>query len=135
MARTIRKKSYLLLEVLCSLALIALFLFPLVKSNVTLGVKKSQDLAVIKDSFLTTQAFTEVKRQLYLNEISFATLKKGTTLQFSVDSRECQADLQLLKKSDKTSLKRVGLLVQVELAFKGTPKKERQLVFVEGVIG
>lgn len=132
MRRPIRKRSYLLLEVLCSLALISLVLFPLLKPCIELYTEKRLDYLQLKEESLQRRALAAFKEKLYLQEIPFIDLREGEIIDFPVGDQVCHAALHVMDRTEKTSLHRVGLLLQVELSCRGMPPSFH-LIFIEGV--
>lgn len=77
--RTIRKRSFLLLELLISLALVACCLFPLIKPHVFIHKKEREALEKMQLEMQAERAFCELKRQLYEQKISWKQLAKGVS--------------------------------------------------------
>jgi len=75
--RPIRRKSYLLLEVLISLGLVLLCLFPLVKPLVHIRLQTTLALEETRLERLASLAFIEVKQRLYEHQYSWDELRKG----------------------------------------------------------
>ena len=112
MKRPIRKRSYLLLEIVISLALISLCLLPLIRPH--LKIKQSQASYTKEiDAFPRFQnAFCQVKELLYEQQISWKDLNKG----YDTETKDgVPFKITPLKSGKKPSLNSLGLLIAVEL--------------------
>lgn len=132
MKRPIRKHSFLLVEVLCCLTLICIALFPMIKSCIKLYQLKNQELLKLKTFFIQQQALGEIKKKLYLQEYSFSKLKNGCIDCFEIGEVACKAKIHNLAHTDKPSLDRYGLLLEIDLHCDPSSQSSHK-IFVEGV--
>jgi len=128
-----RKSSYLLLEIMCCLALMACCLWPLLGPCLRVYVAKQQMLTQLYQNQRDQEALVHIKEMLYCHQIPFTELKKG--LKITLDPT-CTAYLSPIRTTSKPSLQKIGLLIQAQIVFKttsGTTHTSSHLIFVEGV--
>jgi hypothetical protein len=124
----IRKKSFLLFELLISLALIVLCLFPLVKPYAYMQKGEKHALIEMQLACLAQQAFCYLKEDLYNHRLSWDSLVAGTSgkideIFFLVTGPKitrkavCSYKIQTIDDCNKISQKKMGLLLAIELEF------------------
>ncbi len=107
--RPIRKRSFLLLELVISLALIMLCLFPLLRPNLQLYQLSKKRLAASENYSKKSVLLCKIKRELFEAKYSWEELKKGiTTSEYSIKA---------IEKTERESLQREGLLLEVATVF------------------
>ena len=114
MKRPIRKRSYLLLEIVISLMLIIFCLFPLIKPH--LAIKKSHALYLkeIENVSLFQNAFCTIKEKLYAQRFSWKDLTAG--VEGTLDESAVRYRIKAIKSCKKPSLSGHGLLINVKLS-------------------
>lgn len=122
------KRSFLLFELLFSLALVALCLIPLIKPHIGIQKVERANLKQVELARLSQNAFCYLKTQLYEEALTFDELahKDGVAgvLPFSFKSnfpREkeyiCRYEIVKQNESTKKGTKNTGLLLTVQLYF------------------
>lgn len=122
--RSIRKRSFLLFELLVSLTLIVLCIFPLIKPHVFMRKADWRNLEEIQLERVAQEAFCLLKQELYENkETSWNALHKGFQGKLSekLTSRlgkiyTCNYEIKKIESTTKQSTKS-GLVVEVLLHF------------------
>lgn len=115
-----RRASFLLFELLCSLTLLTLVLFPLVRSSMELYRTRKIALTNLPHHIQATQALAQVKEKLYLQEIPFSVLEQSTyhdTLW--IEGQAYEVHLRSICSTHKPSLHKKGLLVSIDLYCNG----------------
>ncbi len=141
MKHPIRKRSYLLLEIVISLMLITLCLFPLIKPH--LAIKKSHAfyLKEIKSYPLFQNAFCEIKEKLYAQEFSWKDLIAGVEGEIDpnnlkdrlgIDLTPIKYTIKEVKSCKKPSLGGRGLLINVKLSI--DKMEQVHTLFIEEVL-
>lgn len=106
--RSIRKRSFLLFELLISLALIVLCLFPLVKSQALMRREERKNLEQMQSEQLAQVAFCKLKEDLYENKAhtwdELMTQAEGIIA-------DCTYIISLLEYTNKTE--KEGLVVSI----------------------
>lgn len=136
---SIRKRSFLLFELLISLALIVLCLFPMIKPHAQMRKAQIKQLEEMQMQRIVQEAFCVLKQKLYENkEHTFSelmvdakgTLDKTFTLSIGADKTKELNCLYVLKHRehfDKRSQNKTGLTLDVELTF--TPESHPNQVY------
>lgn len=107
--RPIRKRSFLLLELVISLALIMLCLFPLLRPNLQLYQLSKKRLAASENFSKNSLLLCKIKRELFEAKYSWEELKKGiSTPEYS---------MKAIEKTEREAFQREGLLLEVTTAF------------------
>jgi hypothetical protein len=142
----IRKRSFLLIEVLISLALIALCLFPLIKPLVAMRQEDRKYIELIQLEMASQHAFCEVKKMLYEHKIPWKSFSKENdfkdvltkTYEIAFNkgmSRHytCDYAIRHIETANKPSKKAVGLAVEVKLIFTSgsSEKKFSRTLYLE----
>lgn len=128
----IRKRSFLLLELLLSLALIALCLFPLLKPQAAMRKADMANLEEMQWERVAQAAFCKVKVMLYENQIPWSALKKGVSGElddgFTLERKgnySCRYTIRKLDSSYKKN-QTVGLVVEIDLNFTPHPLNKKE---------
>lgn len=79
--RIIRKRSFLLFELLLSLTLLLLCLFPLLKTHLGLAQGEGKEIAALKEVVKQEADLCLLKTQLYERKVSWEKLIKGVELE------------------------------------------------------
>ena len=128
--QAIRKRSFLLFELLISLTLIALCLFPLIKPHVAMRKSQLENLISMQLEQVNQEAFCLFKEELYQNKgPSWENLYKGTegilnkefdiyTGKDSVVPLTCEYKVSYLDSVNKISTSTKALVVKVDLIFR-----------------
>lgn len=125
---TIQKRSFLLFELLISLALIVLCFFPLIKPHASMRKANIEQLEHMQLERAAQEAFCYIKEQLYENKLRWKDLihkdPKELEQTFTIwvgknkaKSFNCSYTTSLLDKINKTSQNKVGLLMEIALQF------------------
>lgn len=130
--RTIQKRSFLLFELLVSLALVLLCFFPLVRSHTAMRKNDIRHLEEIQLERVAQAAFCHIKTRLYQanvhpwgdlfeqacgeveeeeHEFSICTGKNKTK------TFTCHYTIDFLDKVNKSSQKKVGVVIQITMHF------------------
>jgi hypothetical protein len=124
---TIRKRSFLLFELLVSLALVLLCLFPLIKPHASMRKAASKQMEQMQMQRVAQTAFCTLKQMLYENkEHTWGDLMHGTEGKlaelFTIFTGEkitktlsCNYTIKQIDHSDKT--KKSGLVIEIALNF------------------
>lgn len=107
--RPIRKSSYLILELMVALFLLATCLFPLIKPNVQLYLAEKKRYESQLNYSLQKNLLVDVKQHLLERRYSFSQLKEGVKGQ--------NYELVPIKTTNRESLNREGLLIQAQTAY------------------
>ena len=113
MKRPIRKRSYLLLEIVISLMLITLCLFPLVKPHLAMRQSHALHLKEMKSLPLFQNVFCKIKRMLYEQQLTWKELTAG--VEGEID--HVAYSISKLDSCNKPSLNGRGLLIQIKLTY------------------
>jgi hypothetical protein len=127
--RSIQKRSFLLFELLVSLALIVFCLLPLIKPHASMRKVDQERLAVMQMERIAQEAFCALKRELYENKRhTWEELKdvaegelgpfKLTTGVESTKTIMCDYTITKFDLCNKKSQKKSGLVVDICLRFK-----------------
>lgn len=122
-----QKRSFLLFELLVSLTLIVLCLFPLIKPHTSIRKEEQAFLYEMQLERLAQEAFCILKEDLYNNKLSWNSLRKGcsgtldhefslTTGAKKIKHVSCNYIIQVIDHCEKKSNKN-GLLLAVDLEF------------------
>lgn len=79
--RITRKRSFLLFELLLSLSLLLLCLFPLLKTHIGLTKGAGKEIAALKEALKQEEDFCQLKTKLYEHKVSWEELMQGTKLE------------------------------------------------------
>lgn len=123
MKRPIRKRSFLLLEIVISLFLIVLCLFPLVRTHTSIRVSQAKQHHQMKCDPLFQNMFCNIKQCLYERNYSWDQLKKGVS--------NSDFALQEIKECNKPSLKGHGMLLNITMKIDNL--EQTRLLFLEEV--
>lgn len=136
----IQKRSFLLLELLISLALIALCFFPLIKPHTLMRKADISYLEEIQLERVAQAAFCHIKERLYENRVHqwenlcrqdegkldepfFISLETAGEKQLT-----CHYTTQCLDKVNKRSQNKMGLLIEISMHFSPTLTKKNPYV-------
>jgi hypothetical protein len=123
--RIIRKRSFLLFELLICLALITLCLFPLITPHAKMHRADLHYLEEIQLERIADQAFSQIKVRLYENQHPWEMLLEEAleetfpiyTSKDFVKWVSCHYTTQFLEKADKPSLNKTGIVICITMRF------------------
>lgn len=114
----IRKRSFLLFEILISMALILLCFFPMIKPHAAMCRAERKYLEEIRLEQLSQIAFCQIKERLYeTRSHTWQDLLGEASGTIALGHTTCYYTTQVLDKVNKTSLNKSGLLLQVTMEF------------------
>ena len=131
---SIQKRSFLLFEVLISLALITLCLFPLLKPHIGIQKKQKERLEKIQLERFSKAAFCKVKEKLCENKTwSWHLLLKGVSGELDIPANVYLGGKEPLayqtsyhiQKMDNSTKKDGALVLQVDIYF--TSRKQHKI--------
>ncbi len=128
-----RRSPFLLFEVLCSLALLTLVLFPLVRSSAELHRARKAALHTIPNRLIEAKIVGKVKEKMYLQEIPFSVLESSAYHDtIYIQDRSYHIHVRCIRSIHKTSLHKKGLLLAIDVSSAGQ-SPNAYWCFVEGV--
>lgn len=110
MKRPIRKRSYLLLEIVLSLFLISICLFPLIRPHLAIEKSRAKQIKEVSAYAPFQNAFCLLKENLYEQKISWKQLNAGHNGNFG----PIHYEINKIDECNKPSLNGRGLLLQVK---------------------
>lgn len=141
--RSIRKRSFLLLELLISFALIMLCLFPLIKPHACMRQKDRLYLEQMQFERIAQEAFCQLKKKLYANKkhtwddlrngVS-GDLSKKFTIQSGKSSTKaycCHYEIRELDHCNKYAPKRTGIVIEIDLNFSPGKHEFKRTLYLE----
>ncbi|MCH9625191.1 MAG: hypothetical protein S4CHLAM123_03610 [Chlamydiales bacterium] len=145
--RPIQKRSFLLFELLISLALITLCLLPLIHPHIAMRKSELQNLETIQLEQHAQTAFCSVKQKIYENrEYPWDTLLNKTIKDSLVDPfyvyldqeepriYTCHYTLQAVETANKNSTSKNALVLEINLTFQNqnhTTKSLARTLYLE----
>ena len=102
-----QKRSFLLFELLLSLALLTLCLFPLLKPHITINRDQREKLERIQLERISKGAFCEIKERLHTQEWSWQHLLKGISGELSESPPVYSGQKRFHKYQPRYSLKKI----------------------------
>ncbi len=128
----IRKRSFLLFELLVALGLIALCLYPLVKPHALMHKKEIERLVEMQLEQISQTAFCQIKEKLYKHEHSWKELNqeaKGelepvtvVTGKNSIKKLPCSYTIKQIDHCNKKKPLINALVVEIQLKFNNSDK-------------
>ncbi|MFZ0565743.1 MAG: hypothetical protein WAM28_06125 [Chlamydiales bacterium] len=122
----IRKRSFLLFELLLAIALVSLCLFPLLKPHFAIQKEQQKELKQMQLSKIASGAFCEIKKRIYSDKdwdwekfskkIS-GILPESEPVYLSMNKSRTYQPRYVIKKKQKAPKIEGGLLLQVDIYF------------------
>lgn len=128
---SIRKRSFLLFELLISLALLMLCLFPLIKPH--LGIHKVQvvNLEKMQGEQKAYNMFCRLKERLYENRHSWKELMEGTEGTIEKEGEVCRYVITQLDYAYKQNSPNSALVLDIALYFPNQENPYSHTLYVE----
>ncbi len=137
----IRKRSFLLFELIISLALITLCLFPLIQTHAQLRKQNQKEIETIQVEQLAQEAFCYLKEKLYEHEIPWKKIKKEIRGTLDKDftcwlgpkmAKKLTCNYRFEKIERRSKHGSSGLVIQIELEFLPIKTKFHRTLFIQG---